>query len=135
MMNDNLSKPTAPAKQPGPATPVENSTDATRGEPLALRAQKRKAELEAILEKLPADDLRTRNDVAVAVASFKELLTGDVDRLSEATAAQLSRLLEGSKHLAEVTPAASAEPAGATLETRTTATMPAVSVQRTPVAE
>src|SRR5436305_742663 len=33
---------------------VENSTDATRGEPLAMRAQKRKLELELALTKLPA---------------------------------------------------------------------------------
>jgi hypothetical protein len=36
---------------------IENSIDATGGELLALRAQKRKAELEKALDKLPAHDL------------------------------------------------------------------------------
>ena len=35
-------------------TLVENTTDATRGEPLGLRAQKRRAELEIALAALPA---------------------------------------------------------------------------------
>jgi hypothetical protein len=81
---------------------VENSTDATRGEPLAMRAQKRKAELEAALAKLPADAQRARGDVETAIGSIAALLTGDVDHMAEATAADLSRLLENSKHLAEV---------------------------------
>jgi hypothetical protein len=79
---------------------IENSTDATRGEPLAMRAQKRRAELEAALAKLSADD-RSRGDIELAVASIDALLTGDVNNLGDATAADLSRLLEGSKHLAE----------------------------------
>jgi hypothetical protein len=37
-------------------------------------------------------------------ASIDALLTGDVDHLSDTTAAELSRLLESSKHLAEVHP-------------------------------
>jgi cell division septum initiation protein DivIVA len=81
---------------------VENSTDATRGEPLAMRAQKRKLELEAALEKLPADEQRARNDIEVALASMNALLTGDVDHLASTTAADLNRVLESSKHLAEL---------------------------------
>jgi hypothetical protein len=81
---------------------VENSTDATRGEPLAMRAQKRKGELEAALAKLPADEQRARGDVETAIGSITALLTGDVDHMAETTAAELSRLLESSKHLAEV---------------------------------
>ena len=96
MTNDKTTHAAKPAKH------VENSTDATRGEPLAMRAQKRKAELEAALAKLPADDLRARNDIDLAVSSIAGLLTGDVDHLAESTAAELSRLLESSKHLAEV---------------------------------
>jgi hypothetical protein len=97
MMNDETS-PTA-ATQP---THVENSTDATRGEPLAMRAQKRKVELEAALATVPADEQRARNDIEVAIGSLNALLTGDVDHLAETTAADLNRLLENSKHLAEV---------------------------------
>ena len=103
-MTDKTSHPGLPSKQARPTKHVENSTDATRGEPLAMRAQKRKLELERALEKHPAEDVRARNDISVAVASFNALLTGDVDHLSDATAAELSRLLESSKHLAEVNP-------------------------------
>jgi hypothetical protein len=84
---------------------VENSTDATRGEPLAVRAQKRKAELEAALEQLPAGELRVRNDITLALGTVETLLTGDLERLSDATASALNRWLENSKHLAEGTPA------------------------------
>lgn len=105
MMTDKTSLLTESTKQPRPLKRVENSTDATRGEPLAMRAQKRKLELELALAKLPADDMRARNDIDTAVASINALLTGDVDHLSDATAADLSRLLENSKHLAELSPA------------------------------
>jgi cell division septum initiation protein DivIVA len=103
-MADKTTHP-QPSKQAHPPTKhVENTTDATRGEPLAMRAQKRKLELERALEKRPAEDVRARNDINVAVASINALLTGDVDHLSDTTAAELSRLLESSKHLAEVNP-------------------------------
>jgi hypothetical protein len=104
MITNNASLPTESTEQPPLAKRVENSTDATRGEPLAMRAQKRKLELELALTKLPADDMRARNDIDRAVASIDGLLTGDVDHLSSATAADLSRLLENSKHLAEGQP-------------------------------
>jgi hypothetical protein len=81
---------------------VENSTDATRGEPLALRAQTRVAELEAALAKLPAGEQRARNDIEVALSALSSFLTGDVDHMTDATAADLNRVLEGCKHLAEV---------------------------------
>lgn len=103
-MTDKTSHPVQPSKQARPAKHVENSTDATRGEPLAMRAQKRKLELERALEKVPAEDERARTDINTAVASISALLTGDVDHLSDTTAAELSRLLESSKHLAEVHP-------------------------------
>lgn len=97
---------TTPAKQARAPKHVENSTDATRGEPLAVRAEKRKVELEAALAKLPADDLRARNDIELVIGSISSHLTGNVEHLSDTTAAELSRLLENSKHLAEVAPAA-----------------------------
>lgn len=103
-MTDKTSHPAPVSKPARPAKHVENSTDATRGEPLAMRAQKRKLELERALERQPAEDVRARNDINVAVASINTLLTGDVDHLSDATAAELSRLLENSKHLAEANP-------------------------------
>jgi hypothetical protein len=83
---------------------VENTTDATRGEPLAVRAQKRRAELDAALQKLPAGDLRARNDIELALTTVDGLLTGDIEKLSDATASQLNRWLEQTKHVAEATP-------------------------------
>jgi len=103
-MNDKTTHPNPSAKQAPMPKHVENSTDATRGEPLAMRATKRKAELELALSKLPEQDQRARNDIEVAVSSITALLTGDVDHLSDATAAELSRVLESSKHLAETSP-------------------------------
>ena len=96
---------TTHAKKPSTPQHVENSTDATRGEPLAVRAQQRKAELAIALEKTPADRLRERSDIEIAMASVDELLTGDPDHLTDATAAELSRWLEHTKHLAETAPA------------------------------
>ena len=95
---------TQPTKHPRAPKHVENSTDAARGEPLAVRAQKRKAELALALEKIPVEDLRARNDIELAISSIDSHLTGDVAHLSDATASELSRLLESVKHLAEFTP-------------------------------
>jgi len=83
---------------------VENTTDATRGQALAARAQQRRAELAAALQKLPADELSARGDLELTLATVEGLLTGDVEHLSDATASQLDRWLEHTKHLAEVTP-------------------------------
>jgi predicted PurR-regulated permease PerM len=88
----------------------ENGIDATRGEPLALRAQKRKAELEVALQKLPEDELRARNDIALELTSVDALLIGDLEHLSDAKAFELSRWLEHTKHLAEATPSARRPP-------------------------
>ena len=85
---------------------VENTTDATRGEPLATRALKRKAELEAILATIPADRVNERNDIDTAIATVSGLLTGDVEHLGRRTGEELSRWLEQSKHLAEQAPRA-----------------------------
>jgi hypothetical protein len=75
-----------------------NSVDATRGQPLVVRARTRKAELEQALKKLPADATRERAEIEVVLKSFDSLLTGEV---SGPTAQTLSRVLENSKHLAQ----------------------------------
>jgi len=92
----------------GPRAPAraENTTDATRGEPLAVRAQKRRDELVAALQQLPADKLRARGDIELALTTVDGLLTGDVEKLSDATASGLNTWLEHTKHLAEVAPPA-----------------------------
>jgi hypothetical protein len=86
-------------KSPAPKH-VENSTDATRGEPLAMRAQKRMIELEAALAKLPAES-RARSDIELVLTSIGSLLTGDLEHLADTTASALNHALENSKHLAE----------------------------------
>jgi len=99
-------KTSHPAKHTRATSRVENTTDATRGEPLATRALKRKAELEAILEAIPADRVNERNEIETALATVNGLLTGDVEHLAHTTGEELSRWLEHSKHLAERAPKA-----------------------------
>lgn len=81
----------------------ETTSDATRGQPLALRAQKRKAELEAALDKLSETERRARNDIGLAISTVDSLLTGDLEHLPDVVAADLDRWLERTKHLAETT--------------------------------
>jgi hypothetical protein len=80
---------------------VDNSTDATQGEPLAVRVRARQAELAQLLAQTPGDQLTARSDIEIALAHVDDLLTGDVEHLSDATAAALSGWLEANKHLAE----------------------------------
>lgn len=101
-----------PAPRSAPAlVPVKskNSTDATQGEPLPVRASIRRGELEELLEH--TDDVRTRQDVELALSSLAQLLTGDPEHLSAPTAAALNRWLEGAKHLGETTPTVAPAPA------------------------
>jgi hypothetical protein len=80
---------------------TETTTDATRGQPLALRAQKRSAELEALALALPPGDM-LRSEIELALSTVSELLTGDLDDLAATTAVDLDRWLESTKHLGEV---------------------------------
>ncbi len=79
----------------------ENSTDATRGEPLVQRAQTRQRELAVRLALLPEEDVRGRTDIETALSTVAGLLTGDLDQISNMTAQALDRWLEANKHLAE----------------------------------
>jgi LmbE family N-acetylglucosaminyl deacetylase len=101
MSTEKTSHPNKPSKVP---MHFENTTDATRGEPLAVRAQKRRAELAEALEMLPIEETRARSDIEIALGAVDELLTGDLAHLSSVTAAGLNRWLESSKHLAEMPP-------------------------------
>ena len=47
---------------------VENTTDATRGGPIASRARTRKAELEKAHDLLPSTKLRALGDIELALA-------------------------------------------------------------------
>jgi len=95
--------PTKHAKVP---TRVENTTDATRGKPIASRARTRKAELEKAHDLLPSTELSARGDIEMALAEVNQWLAGDTEHLSHVTAADHNRWLERTKHLAEVTPKA-----------------------------
>jgi hypothetical protein len=87
----------------------ENTTDATRGEPIGLRAQKRRAELQDLLWQLPEAERSIRSDISIALAEADQLLTGDSDHPSYVTAANLSLWLERTKHIAEAAPDAPRE--------------------------
>ena len=101
MSTEKTTHPIRPSKDVRPPKQVENTTDATSGEPLAIRAKQRKLELEKLLADLPADEQRVRQELRTALTSVKTLLTGDAAHLTTATAAELNRWLESSKHLDE----------------------------------
>lgn len=86
---------------PTEAQPTINSTDATRGAPLAVRARARRDELAALREQIPAHNMRERSDIELALTTVDNLLTGDTENLADATARDLNKWLEQTKHLAE----------------------------------
>ena len=83
------------------STKTLNSSDATMGQPIVARVMARKHELEAALEALPAEDLRARGDIDLALTTIAELLTGDLRNVPPIVTAAMSRWLETNKHLAE----------------------------------
>jgi hypothetical protein len=91
--------------EPKDPTHVENTTDATRGEPLAVRARTRRSELEQSLV-LSGEASREHRDIELALAEIDQWLAGDVAHLSHTTAEDINRWLERTKHLAEVSPKA-----------------------------
>ncbi len=80
---------------------VENPVAATRGEPLAIRVQKRKADLESALLRLPREDLRVRAEIALALSSLGHVPTRNHEHLPPVTATALYRWLQRTTHLAE----------------------------------
>src|SRR5687767_4498902 len=83
---------------------LENSTDATRGQPLAARVLARKDELEDALADLGPYDAPLRQAIETALATVYSLMTGDLAHPSEVVARGLSRWLERNKHLAQERP-------------------------------
>jgi hypothetical protein len=77
-----------------------NTTDATRGQPLKLRVERRVRELEAIAQGLDPRD-PNRQDIEAALAGMDGLLAGDLDPLPAVISADLNLWLERNKHLAE----------------------------------
>lgn len=80
---------------------IETSTDATRGQPLALRVLARKDELEDALCELGPHDVVERQAIETALATVYSLMTGDLAHPSDVVARGLSRWLERNKHLAQ----------------------------------
>jgi len=80
---------------------IRNTTDATRGQPLAARVLARKNELEDALADLSPRDHLMRQAIETALATVYTLMTGDLVHPSEVVARDLNRWLERNKHLAQ----------------------------------
>ena len=80
---------------------IRNSTDATRGQPLAARVLARKNELEDALADLGPHDTLLRQAIETALATVYMLVTGDLAHPSDVIARDLNRWLERNKHLAQ----------------------------------
>jgi hypothetical protein len=80
---------------------IRNTTDATRGQPLAARVLARKNELEDALADLGPHDHLLRQALGTALATVYSLMTGDLVHPSDVVARDLNRWLERNKHLAQ----------------------------------
>lgn len=80
---------------------LENTTDATRGQPLWARVLARKDELEDALAELGPHDAVDRQAIETALATVYLLMTGDLAHPSDVIARDLNRWLERNKHLAQ----------------------------------
>ena len=78
---------------------IENSTDATRGQPLAMRVLARKDELEDALASCGPHDATERATIETALATVYSLMTGDLAHPSAVVAHALSDWLERNKYL------------------------------------
>lgn len=80
---------------------IENSVDATRGQPLAARVLARKDELEVALAELGPYDTFERQAIETALMRIYALMTGDLAHPPECVARDLNRWLERTKHLGQ----------------------------------
>lgn len=80
---------------------IRNTTDATRGQPLAARVLARKNELEDALADLRPHDVLLREAIETALATVYALMTGDLAHPPDVVARDLNRWLERNKHLAQ----------------------------------
>ena len=79
---------------------IENTTDATRGQPFAVRVLARKAELEDALADVAPYEIQRRAGLETALAIVYALMTGDLAHPPEVIARALNNWLERNKHLA-----------------------------------
>jgi hypothetical protein len=80
---------------------LDNTVDATRGQPLAARILARKNELEDALAELGRHDGLERQAIETALATVYLLMTGDLVHPSDVVACGLNRWLERNKHLGQ----------------------------------
>lgn len=83
---------------------LDNTTDATRGQPLAARVLARKDELEDALAELGPHDAVERQAIETALATVYALMTGDLAHPCDVVARDLNRWLERNKHLGQGIP-------------------------------
>jgi hypothetical protein len=76
-----------------------NSTDATRGQPLARRVLARKIELEDALADCPSYEQVRRQNIQTALTAVYSLITGDLVHPSDVIARSLNNWLERHKHI------------------------------------
>jgi hypothetical protein len=79
---------------------IENTTDATRGQPLAARVLARKVELEDALADCGRHEVLRRTALQTALTTIYALITGDLAHPSDVIARALNNWLERNKHLA-----------------------------------
>lgn len=78
---------------------IENTTDATRGQPLAARVLARKVELEDALADCRPHEMLRRTTLETALATVYALMTGDLAHPPDVIAHALNDWLERNKHL------------------------------------
>ena len=78
---------------------IENTTDATRGQPLAARVLARKVELEDALADCGSYEVLRRTALETALATVYALMTGDLAHPPDVIARSLNDWLERNKHL------------------------------------
>jgi hypothetical protein len=78
---------------------IENTTDATRGQPLAARVLARKDELEDALADCGCSQVLRRTALQTALATVYALMTGDLVHPPAVIAHALNAWLERNKHL------------------------------------
>lgn len=78
---------------------IENTTDATRGQPLVARVLARKNELEDALADCGPHDVLRRTAIETALTTGYWLMTGDLVHPPQVVARALSAWLERNKHL------------------------------------
>lgn len=79
---------------------IENTTDATRGQPLCARILARKNELEDALVDCGRRETLRRTAIETALATVYALMTGDLVHPPQVVARALNAWLERNKHLA-----------------------------------